>query len=118
MKLVDRCSHPTIRSFSFLKNFGVRMVLCLGPEDYPEQSARFLHNNAITLICVAMYGNKAPFKTIPPEQIIQALKDISDIRNDPTDVHCDKGTHTTGTIIGCLRSSRSIAVSPARRRVD
>jgi tyrosine-protein phosphatase SIW14 len=79
------------------------MVLFLGPEDHPEKSARFLQDNAITLICVGMDGNKALFKTIPPEQMVQALKHITDIRNHPIYIHCDKGTHTTGAIVDCLR---------------
>jgi tyrosine-protein phosphatase SIW14 len=81
----------------------LRTILFLGPDDYPETSAHFLQDNAITLICVAMEGNRAPLKTIPPEQMVQALKHIPDIRNQPIHVHCDKGTHMTGTVIGCLR---------------
>jgi tyrosine-protein phosphatase SIW14 len=110
VKGVYRGSHPTIRSFSFLKNLGLKTVLFLGPEDYPAKSARFLQDNGITLICVAMEGNKEPFKTIPTEQMVQALKHITDIRNHPIYVHCDKGTHTTGTVVGCLRKLQNWAL--------
>jgi hypothetical protein len=39
-KVVSRGSHPTIRSFSFLNNLWLKMVLFLGHEDYSEKIAR------------------------------------------------------------------------------
>lgn len=50
-----------------------------------------------------MEGNKEPFKVIPREQMIEALKHITDVRNHPIYVHCNKGKHRTGAVIGCLR---------------
>jgi len=102
-KGVYRGSYPNVCNFSFLKSLGLKTVLFLGPEDYPAKSARFLQDNNIALISVSMAGNKEPFKTVPVDQMTQALKHITDIRNHPIYIHCNKGTHRTGTVVGCLR---------------
>jgi tyrosine-protein phosphatase SIW14 len=102
-KGVYRGSHPNVRNFSFLKNLGLKTVLFLGPEDYPLKNARFLRENGITLISVPMERNKEPFKTIPADQMMEALQHITNTRNHPIYIHCDKGTHRTGTVVGCLR---------------
>jgi tyrosine-protein phosphatase SIW14 len=102
-KGVYRSSHPNVRNFSFLSNLRLKTLLFLGPEDYPLKNARFLSENGITFISVPMEGNKEPFKTIPTEQMMEALRHITNSRNHPIYIHCNKGTHRTGTVIGCLR---------------
>ncbi|KAH0792972.1 tyrosine phosphatase [Histomonas meleagridis] len=102
-KGIYRGSYPNFRNFSFLKHLELKTVLFLCPEDYPQKNIQFLKENGINLITVQMEGNKEPFKTIPREQMIEALKHLTDIRNHPIYVHCNKGTHLTGTVVGCLR---------------
>jgi tyrosine-protein phosphatase SIW14 len=102
-KGVYRGSHPNWRNFTFLNNLGLKTVLFLGAEDYPSRNLKFLRENDIRFISVPMQGNKEPFKTIPVEQMNEALRHITDTRNHPIYVHCSKGTHRTGTVIGCLR---------------
>ena len=100
---VYRGSYPNFSNFSFLKNLGLKTILFLGEEDYPPINEKFLKENGIVLIKVQMEGNKAPFKKIPREQMIEALQHLTDERNHPIYVHCNKGTYRTGTVIGCLR---------------
>lgn len=102
-KGVYRGSYPNLRNFTFLRNLKLKTVLFLCPEDYVARNANFLRKNGINLITVAMSGNKEPFKTIPREQMVEALRHITDTRNHPIYVHCIKGTHRTGAVIGCLR---------------
>jgi tyrosine-protein phosphatase SIW14 len=102
-KGVYRGSHPNAWNFTFLDNLGLKTVLFLGAEDYPNQNAKFLKAHGIQLISVPMQGNEEPFKTIPVDQMNLALSHITDTRNHPIYVHCSKGTHRTGTVIGCLR---------------
>lgn len=102
-KGVYRGSYPNFRNFTFLRNLGLKTVLFICPEDYPARNARFLRENGINLITVPMTGNKEPFTTIPREQMIEALQVITDSRNHPIYIHCNKGTHRTGTVVGCLR---------------
>jgi tyrosine-protein phosphatase SIW14 len=109
-KGIYRGSHPNVRNFSFLKNLGLKTVLFLGPEDYPLKNTRFLRENGITLISVSMEGNKEPFKTIPSEQMMESLRHLTNTRNHPIYVHCNKGTQRTGTVIGCLRKLQNWAL--------
>lgn len=67
-KGVYRGSYPNIRDFSFMTNLELKTVLFLGPEDDPQKSARFLDDNE-------------SFKTIPPEQMMEALGHITNARN-------------------------------------
>jgi tyrosine-protein phosphatase SIW14 len=40
---------------------------------------------------------------IPEEKIREALKVILDVRNQPVLIHCKRGKHRTGCVVGCLR---------------
>uniref|UniRef100_A0A453PPY8 Tyrosine specific protein phosphatases domain-containing protein n=1 Tax=Aegilops tauschii subsp. strangulata TaxID=200361 RepID=A0A453PPY8_AEGTS len=44
-----------------------------------------------------------PFVGIPEEMIREALKVILDVRNHPVLIHCKRGKHRTGCVVGCLR---------------
>lgn len=43
------------------------------------------------------------FRTVPQDKITAALVTILDRRNHPMLIHCNKGKHRTGCLIGCLR---------------
>lgn len=110
-KGIYRGSYPNFSNFSFLKNLGLKTILFLCEEDYMPINANFLKENGISLLTVQMEANKAPFKAIPKEQIIEALRYLTDERNHPIYVHCDNGTHRTGTVIGCLRKLQNWSLS-------
>ena len=40
---------------------------------------------------------------MPVDVIRDALVDVMDVRNHPMLVHCNKGKHRTGCLVGCLR---------------
>lgn len=103
VKGVYRGSYPNFRNFSFLKHMGLKSILFLCPEDYSPTNKEFLEQNGIKLLNVQMEGNKEPFKMIEPELVHQALAYITDTRNHPIYIHCNKGKHRTGTVIGCVR---------------
>ena len=46
-----------------------------------------------------------PFVEIPPLAIVEALRHILDVRNHPLLIHCNKGKHRTGCVVGCLRKT-------------
>lgn len=50
-----------------------------------------------------MEGNKEPFKIIPTELMNEAMCHLADRRNHPIYIHCNKGKHRTGSVVGCLR---------------
>ncbi|CAJ0908802.1 15248_t:CDS:2 [Entrophospora sp. SA101] len=64
---------------------------------------KFLEANNIKLCQFGIAGNKEPFVQIPEDKICDALAVILDRRNHPILIHCNKGKHRTGCLIGCLR---------------
>ncbi len=72
-------------------------------EDYPEQNRKFLDDNNIRLFQFGVPGNKEPFVDIPVDVIQEALSVLCDVRNHPILIHCNKGKHRTGCLVGCLR---------------
>lgn len=98
-----RSSFPKKKHFAFLKTLGLRSVLTLILEDYPEQNIDFLDENGITFYQYGIPGNKEPFVQIPEETITAALTTMLDRRNHPMLIHCNKGKHRTGCLVGCLR---------------
>ncbi|SNX85747.1 related to SIW14 - protein involved in actin filament organization [Melanopsichium pennsylvanicum] len=100
---VYRCSFPKKKHFPFLRTLGLRSVLTLILEEYPETNSNFLDQNGITFFQFGIPGNKEPFVSIPTDKITAALTTILDRRNHPILIHCNKGKHRTGCLIGCLR---------------
>ncbi|PWN92973.1 protein-tyrosine phosphatase, partial [Acaromyces ingoldii] len=100
---VYRSSFPKKKHFAFLETLGLKSVLTLILEEYPEPNMRFLDANGITFFQFGIPGNKEPFVSIPPDKIGAALVTILDRRNHPMLIHCNKGKHRTGCLIGCLR---------------
>ncbi|KAF9353169.1 Tyrosine-protein phosphatase dsp1 [Mortierella sp. AD094] len=100
---IYRSSFPKKKNFSFLKKLGLKSILTLILEDYPDQNMKFLKENNVTLFQFGIAGNKEPFVQIPDDKICAALAVLLDRRNHPILIHCNKGKHRTGCLIGCLR---------------
>lgn len=108
---VYRSAFPRSKNISFLKSLGLKSVISLVPEDYPQNMADFYEENDIALLSHGLEGNKWPFKGIDEEALRQVIKDILNPKNQPLLIHCNKGKHRTGTVIGCLRKLRHWAMS-------
>ena len=89
---VYRSSFPKKKHFPFLKTLGLRSVLTLILEDYPEQNIQFLDENGIRFFQYGIPGNKEPFVQIPSQTITAALATILDRRNHPMLIHCNKAS--------------------------
>ncbi|XP_042419296.1 tyrosine-protein phosphatase DSP1-like [Zingiber officinale] len=98
-----RSGFPDTANFSFLKTLSLRSVLCLCPEPYPKANLEFLEENGIRLFQFGIDGRKEPFVNIPEDTITEALKVVLDVRNHPLLIHCKRGKHRTGCLVGCLR---------------
>ncbi|KAJ1506659.1 Tyrosine-protein phosphatase dsp1 [Coelomomyces lativittatus] len=64
---------------------------------------KFLRENGITLFQFGVAGNKEPFVDIPEDKIVGALACLLNKKNHPILIHCNKGKHRTGCLVGCLR---------------
>eukprot|EP00245_Coleochaete_scutata_P008218 TRINITY_DN245_c0_g2_i1.p1 TRINITY_DN245_c0_g2~~TRINITY_DN245_c0_g2_i1.p1 ORF type:complete len:193 (+),score=34.33 TRINITY_DN245_c0_g2_i1:39-581(+) len=102
-KGVYRSGYPNTKNLPFLNKLGLRSVVYLCPEKYPEVVLDFLEKNNIKLFHFGIEGNKEPFVDIPEDVIRDALQVLLDARNHPILIHCNKGKHRTGCLVGCLR---------------
>ncbi|CAL9013668.1 unnamed protein product [Prunus brigantina] len=100
---IFRSGFPESANFSFLQTLGLRSIICLCPEPYPEANVEFLKSNGIKLFQFGIEGYKEPFVNIPEDTIREALKVLLDVRNHPVLIHCKRGKHRTGCLVGCLR---------------
>uniref|UniRef100_A0A5B6YNY1 diphosphoinositol-polyphosphate diphosphatase n=1 Tax=Davidia involucrata TaxID=16924 RepID=A0A5B6YNY1_DAVIN len=100
---IFRSGFPDTANFAFLQSLGLRSIICLCPEPYPEPNAEFLKSNGIKLFQFGIEGCKEPFINIPEDTIRAALKVVLDVRNHPLLIHCKRGKHRTGCVVGCLR---------------
>ncbi|KAK9763782.1 tyrosine-protein phosphatase siw14 [Basidiobolus ranarum] len=100
---VYRSAFPKKKNFAFLKKLGLKSILTLILEDYPDQNMKFLEASGIQLLQFGVAGNKEPFVDIPEDKICAALAALLDKRNHPILIHCNKGKHRTGCLVGCLR---------------
>lgn len=101
---VYRSSFPSSKHFEFLRTIGLKTVLTLvQEEEYPAANRDFFKQEKIRFLQIGIPGNKEPFVTIPDEKIRRALSVVLDKRNHPLLIHCNKGKHRTGCLVGCLR---------------
>ncbi|GAB4825206.1 Tyrosine-protein phosphatase dsp1 [Ancistrocladus abbreviatus] len=108
---VFRSGFPDTANFTFLQSLGLRSIVYLCPEPYPEANKEFLKTNGIKLYQFGIEGYKEPFVNIPEDTIREALKILLDSRNHPVLIHCNRGKHRTGCLVGCLRKLQKWCLS-------
>ncbi|KAI3870494.1 hypothetical protein MKX03_022687 [Papaver bracteatum] len=108
---VFRSGFPGVSNFTFLETLGLRSIIYLCPEPYPAANSEFLKSNRIRLFQFPIEGNKECFANIPEDTIREALKIVLDVRNHPLLIHCKRGKHRTGCLVGCLRKSQRWCLS-------
>ncbi|KAE8541760.1 hypothetical protein D1P53_001933 [Cryptococcus gattii VGV] len=100
---VYRCGFPKKRNFKFMETLRLKTVLTLVLEEYPKANLEWCQSQDIQFMQFGIPGNKEPFDNIPEDVICAALVAILDRRNHPILIHCNKGKHRTGCLIGCIR---------------
>ncbi|KAL4385765.1 hypothetical protein GQ457_15G015580 [Hibiscus cannabinus] len=100
---IFRSGFPDSANFSFLQTLNLCSIICLCPEPYPEANTEFLKSNGIKLFQFGIESYKEPFVNIPEDTIREALRIVLDVRNHPILIHCNRGKHRTGCVVGCLR---------------
>ncbi|KAG0513370.1 hypothetical protein BDA96_10G096100 [Sorghum bicolor] len=108
---IFRSGFPDTSNFRFLKTLNLRSIVYLCPEPYPETNMEFLEKNGIRLHQFGIEGRKEPFVNIPDDKIREALKVVLDPRNQPLLIHCKRGKHRTGCVVGCLRKLQKWCLS-------
>lgn len=126
---IYRSSYPKKKNFEFMRRLCLKTILTLVLEDYKEQNVALMREEGIKFFQFGVTGNKEPFVDVPEETICEALSvvlgecllccfdalsfpplcsselicPIKDRRNHPILIHCSKGRHRTGCLVGCLR---------------
>eukprot|EP01099_Mayorella_cantabrigiensis_P007862 TRINITY_DN7149_c0_g1_i1.p1 TRINITY_DN7149_c0_g1~~TRINITY_DN7149_c0_g1_i1.p1 ORF type:complete len:269 (-),score=17.28 TRINITY_DN7149_c0_g1_i1:18-824(-) len=100
---VYRSGYPNRKNHPFLQNLGLKSILYLVPEEYSAVNMEFVDKQSIKLFHFGISGNKEPFVHIPSHVIEEALRTLLDVGNHPILIHCNKGKHRTGCLVGCLR---------------
>lgn len=103
---VYRSSFPRSKNIPFLKTLGLKSVVSLVPEEYPAKILEFYEQSGISLLSHGLEGNKWPFKGIDELDLQKTLEDVLNSSYRPLLIHCNKGKHRTGTVVGCLRKIR------------
>ena len=115
-KGVYRSGFPNAKNFAFLKKQGMRSILYLSPEEHGDhsigrQNLDFIASNGIKFFNCPMGAHKEPFGVTPDSVVAEALAAVIDTRNHPILIHCDKGKHRTGCLVGCLRKLQGWSLS-------
>ncbi|XP_021851872.1 tyrosine-protein phosphatase DSP5 isoform X2 [Spinacia oleracea] len=95
-----RSGFPDSSNFGFLETLNLKSIIYLCTEPYPEEHLKFLESHNIRLFQFGIEGTK---ETIPEDVIYEALRILIDVRNYPILIHCKRGKHRTGCLVGCLR---------------
>lgn len=108
---IYRSSFPQPSNFPFLQTLNLRSIIYLCPEPYPETNLKFLAAQNIRLFHFGIEGKTEPPVSIPKDTILEALKILIDVRNHPVLIHCKRGKHRTGCLVGCLRKLQNWCLS-------
>jgi len=108
---VYRSGYPNENNFAFLQKLGLKSIMYLCPEEYMPENMQFLKENHIKFFHYGVQGNQEPFIVIPDEVFQEALVHVLDIRNHPILIHCNKGKHRTGCLVGCLRKLQNFSLT-------
>ncbi|EGW34001.1 uncharacterized protein SPAPADRAFT_59413 [Spathaspora passalidarum NRRL Y-27907] len=100
---IYRSSFPQPNNFSFIKTLKLKSILCLIPEEYPQLHTEFLSHENIKLFQLGMSGNKEPFVKISSDLITEAIRIVLNPENQPILIHCNRGKHRTGCLVGVIR---------------
>ncbi|GAB2277188.1 hypothetical protein Dimus_011896 [Dionaea muscipula] len=108
---VYRSGFPEPRNFPYLETLNLKSIIYLCHEPYPEEHCKFLQSHNIRLFQFGIEGKKENSENIPGEVITNALRVLIDVRNHPVLIHCKRGKHRTGCLVGCLRKLQNWCLS-------
>ena len=108
---IYRSGLPKRSNFGFLRKLGLRSMVSLMHRQYDSENTRFAEQNGIQLFHRAIDSNKEPFIAPDLHDVVQLLHILLNPDHHPILVHCTKGQHRTGCLIGCLRKIQNWSLS-------
>ncbi|KAG6507574.1 hypothetical protein ZIOFF_032924 [Zingiber officinale] len=108
---IYRSGFPMPANVRFLKTLSLRSIVCLCSEQYSEEVTEFAKSDRIRLFQFGVGGTRETLSTVTNDIITGALAVILDIRNHPILIHCKRGKHRTGCLVGCFRKLQNWRIS-------
>ncbi|KAL9248273.1 hypothetical protein vseg_021615 [Gypsophila vaccaria] len=105
---IYRSGFPDISNFPFLETLNLKSIIYLCTESYPEEHLKFLESRNIHLFQFGIEGTK---DSVPEDLISKALRILMDTQSYPVLIHCKRGKHRTGCLVGCLRKLQNWCLS-------
>ena len=109
--VVYRSSFPQPANFEHLAQLGLKTILTLVPEAYPAANRDFLRRYGIRHVTVPIPAHKKTGDCVPVAAMADALRVLRDPKNHPLLVHCNKGKHRTGCVVGAWRKTAGWAMA-------
>ncbi|PWY93718.1 tyrosine phosphatase [Aspergillus sclerotioniger CBS 115572] len=103
VKGVYRSAFPHPWNLHALKKLGLKNIITLVDEAYTSSHVVFLKENGIAHHRILVQANKDPDVKIPDTVMCRILELLLDKSNHPILIHCNKGKHRTGCVVGCFR---------------
>ncbi|KAL2113133.1 hypothetical protein VUR80DRAFT_5212 [Thermomyces stellatus] len=99
---VYRSAWPTADGYEFMRGLRLKTIITLVVKEEPDtEYAAFIKENSIRQLVFDIDGTKKA--SIPAETMREVLRAVLDKTNHPVLVHCNRGRHRTGCIVGVLR---------------
>ncbi|EAW10165.1 tyrosine phosphatase family protein [Aspergillus clavatus NRRL 1] len=100
---IYRSSFPQPWHLPALKKLNLKMIVTFVEGEYTRDHQVFLKENGIEHRRILVQANKDPAVRTPDHIVNYILEILLNKANHPMLVHCNKGRHRTGCIIGCFR---------------
>lgn len=113
--IIYRSACPRASNFNFLESLHIRTIISLRQEEYSEEDLHYFTKHHINYYHIAMPGSKHRKNDCISSSSNPDISDVDDLvrktlqlllnkENWPVLLHCSRGKHRTGIVIGCLRA--------------
>ncbi|CAN1262200.1 Tyrosine-protein phosphatase DSP3 [Linum perenne] len=113
---IFRSGLPDPSTSPFLQTLNLRSLIYLCPEPYPQENIEFLANNDITLFQFGINGQTVILfvlvSSCPLTPFLLACLLI--LKNHAICIHCKRGKHRTGCLVGCFRKLQNWCLSSVK----
>lgn len=110
---VFRSGAPVEVNFGFLRQLGLRTVLCLNPAAATDALNRFCDEQGVDLVTVPVGENQEPFGELDAAAMRRVVAMLVDRERHPLLLHCLTGKSCTGCAVACFRTTQGWALSAA-----